>query len=629
MGEKETTIAHRITGCPAAAKDYLEGSRAARAIAPASGRSCRGCRGEGRTFMGIPACPGLAVGPAHVVRRTTLAGPATEMDVTGAPNPAGVGETADEAFARLRAAIVTAAAQLERIRAEAGPTGAGGILEAQMMLLDDPKLLGAVRVAVAKQRTPLERAVREAAEGYARRLEELPDVYVRERAADVRDVGQRLLWNLAGVGDAARQAARPVRPSVVVADDLVPSQTAGLDPSLVLALVTEKGSPTSHTAILARAKGIPAVTGVVGVMAALAPGQTVAVDGSTGTVEVYRGSERPEELARSKAIQEREAGFPAGTRDLPASTRDGRRIEVDANIGRPEDVAGALTSGAEGSGLVRTEFLFMAGHRPPSEEEQFAAYRAVLAGMEGRPVVIRTLDIGGDKDIPYLGPAGETNPFLGRRGLRLCLERPDLLRTQLRAIYRASAHGRARVMFPMVSTADEVRRARAFIDEVVEDLKREGRPYDPGVEVGVMIETPSAALTAAAIGREVDFLSIGTNDLTQYTLAVDRTDPATAHLCDAWQPAVLRLVAMVADAASSAGIWVGVCGELASDSLATSVLIGLGITELSVNPSAVPRIKKAVRLVDFRSAEAAAREVLELPTADEVRHYLLARPPGR
>ncbi len=575
---------------------------------------------------GIPASPGTALGPIYLVRptaaddRPTTAG-TTTAGAPGAPGTPGAPD-AEGALARLHEAVAAGKTQLQKLAEAAGMEEAAGILEAQAVMLEDPELLGAVERAVRERGLALERAVAETSEDFARQLEALDDPYIRQRAADIRDIAQRLLRNLSGVGEKTIVLDRP---SVVLAEDLTPSETAGLPAGLVLGFAIEKGSETSHTAILAKARGVPAVVGATGLLAAVAaagPGRNAAVDGSSGVVEIDPGAEASRRYAARARETEEETARLRRAAQAPAVTRDGVRVEVGANIGSPADVAAALESGAEGVGLFRTEFLFMETGRPPDEERQVAAYSEVLAAMGGRPVIIRTLDVGGDKDISYLGLEREANPFLGLRGLRLCLARPELFKTQLRAIYRAGVKGKARVMFPMVSTVEEVREAKALAAEAVSELEREGLEHDAGIPLGVMIETPSAALEARELACEVAFFSVGTNDLTQYTLAVDRTNAAVAHLADPFEPAVLRLVAQVARAAAEAGIRAGMCGELAGDPLATALLVGLGLVELSAAAPRIPRVKENVRLVNLDRAREVAAQALELPSAAEVRRFL-------
>ncbi|NPV71603.1 MAG: phosphoenolpyruvate--protein phosphotransferase [Firmicutes bacterium] len=560
-------------------------------------------------IKGVAASPGVAIGPAFVLRTEELK---VEKRAIAA-------EDVERELSRLPAAVSESARQIETVKAGAGTKEAAEILSAQLLMLEDPGLTGLIESTVRDQRAGLEWAVQEAAEQYARTLEQVDDAYIKERAADVRDIGRRLVKNLLG---AAQAGPALDRPSIVIAQDLTPSETAALRDNMVLGMAIDKGSTTCHTAILARAKGIPAVVGAAPVSTVARTGVTVAIDGDAGTVHLDPSGEEMEVYRRAIEAQKQEKQRLAGTKSLPARTQDGVSIEVSANIGFPGDVPVAIENGAEGVGLFRTEFLFMKRDSLPTEEEQFKAYAEVLSGMKGRPVVIRTLDIGGDKDIPYLGLKQELNPFLGWRALRMCLDRPDLFKTQLRAIYRASVHGKAKIMFPMVATVEEVRKAKAVVAEVLGELDREGIKYDPKVEVGIMVEIPSAAVMARSLGREVDFFSIGTNDLTQYTMAVDRTNEKIAHLYDALHPSVIRLIGMVADGAKANGIWAGMCGELAGDPLATGLLVGLGLTELSASMPLVPKVKENVRGLTMKKAREIADRVLQMSETAEVREYL-------
>ncbi|MGE5484942.1 MAG: phosphoenolpyruvate--protein phosphotransferase [Ignavibacteriales bacterium] len=568
-------------------------------------------------IRGVAASPGVAVGPVHVLRSADVRVAETSIDASRVEGELG----------RLSAAIAEATTQIEALRKTAGAKEAGDILGAQLLMLEDPGLTGAIESAVRDERASIEWAVQKATEGYASMLEGLEDEYIRERAADVRDIGRRLIRILTGSGLSAPSLDKP---SIVVAQDLTPSETASLNESMVLGIAIDRGSTTCHTAILARAKGIPAVVGAATVSSAVSTGTMAAIDGTNGTVEIDPPPEAIERYMAAIEGEKREKARLAATKFLPARTLDGAVIEVSANIGFPGDVTVALENGAEGVGLFRTEFLFMKRDSLPSEEEQFRAYAEALSGMGGRPVVIRTLDIGGDKDIPYLNLPAEMNPFLGWRALRMCLDRPEILRTQLRAIYRASIHGKAKIMFPMVATVEEVRAARGMVSDVIEELDRLGIPYDRGVEVGIMVEIPSAAVMARSLGREVDFFSIGTNDLTQYTMAVDRTNEKVARLYDALHPSVVRMIAMVADGARENGIWAGMCGELAGDPLATGLLVGLGLTELSASMPLVPRVKENVRRLTMKTAHEIADRVMAMDTAGEIREYLTSvATPGR
>lgn len=567
-------------------------------------------------IKGIPASGGVAVGPAFIVRAGAQA-PARE---TLAP------ELASAQLPRLKEALAAAADELLALERLADRTTAE-IVAAQRLMLDDPDFIEAVESLIRDEHVSLAWAVHHAAETYASALASLDDPYIRERAADVRDVGQRLVRILTRATTAADAtmgagALALAQPSVVIAHELTPSETAALPAGLVVALVTETGSATGHTAILAKARGIPAVVGAAGAIAAVSGATVVAVDGDAGAIETDPPAAALARYRSAIAAGELEKARLADGRQLPAVTRDGRTIEISANIGFPADVPLARENGADGVGLFRTEFLFMRGATLPDEDEQYEAYAAVLAGMEGRPVIIRTLDIGGDKDVPALDLPRELNPFLGWRALRLCLDRQDIFRTQLRAIYRASVHGPAKIMFPMVGSLTDIWRAKEAAKAVRAELEREGIPFDRRVAVGIMVEIPSAALLARRLGLEVDFFSIGTNDLTQYTLAVDRTNERIAHLYDPLHPAVLRLIREVAEGARTNGIWAGMCGELAGDPLATELLIGLGVTELSVSLPQVGKIKDSVRRVDTNRARALAEQALELATAEQVRELV-------
>jgi phosphoenolpyruvate-protein phosphotransferase len=409
------------------------------------------------------------------------------------------------------------------------------------------------------------------------------------------------------------------RPGIVVAADLTPADTARLDRQLAQGIATAAGSPTSHSAILARSLGIPAAVGLGRTLLEVPDDTPLLLDGDAGVVYVEPDDELVAEYERRAAGRE-EAAREARTRAAePAVTRDGQPVEVVANIGSPDDVAAALANGAEGVGLLRTEFLFLERDSMPGEDEQYAAYNRIAEALEGRPLVLRTLDVGADKPLPYLPAQPEANPFLGVRGIRLALARPELLETQLRAALRTSAEHPLKVMFPMVATLEEYRQARSALEHVREELVQTGTAVPEELEVGVMIEVPAAALVAEVFAPEVDFFSLGTNDLTQYTMAAERGNPSVAGLADGLHPAVLRLIRIVAEAASRYERWVGVCGELASDPTAAPVLVGLGIKELSANAPAIPAVKQAVRGVDTEAARTLADAALELSSAAEVR----------
>jgi phosphoenolpyruvate-protein phosphotransferase len=566
-----------------------------------------------RELRGTGASTGIGIGPALIFRRHAPA-PADSISA----------DAVGRETARLAAAVARAREDLAE--ATKGMTSAvgreeAGVFEAQALMLDDPELIGRAERLIQDALCPAERAIEEAGADVAAQLESLPDEYLRARAADVRDVAARVRAVLEG---ATHPLAGIASPSVIVADELLPSDTAALDRRKVLGFVTEVGSPTAHAAILARALGIPAVVGVPAATSAVSPGEKLIVDGVQGVVLVAPDAAAVAAWEEQRRVaSERRAGL-AALRDLPAETTDGHRIEVAANVGSLEDVAEALRQGAEGVGLFRTEFLFMRRAAAPGEDEQFETYRAAAAAMAPRPVIVRTLDIGGDKPLPWLAIPREDNPFLGLRGLRLCLRHEDVFLTQLRALLRAAAHGHVWIMLPMVSDAGEVRETRRLIRDAQAQLAGRGVSHGPA-RLGIMIEIPSAAVLADTLFGEVEFFSVGTNDLVQYALAVDRTNPRVATLADALHPAVLRLIAAVTRAPGRGGRWVGVCGELAGDPLAAPLLVGLGVNELSMTPSSLPEVKAAVRAISLGEARALVDRALACGTAAEVRALLAER----
>lgn len=553
----------------------------------------------GAELRGVPAAPGRGVGPARV--RGAAGADADARDDPGAE--------AD----RLRGALERARQALEASRATAPPEAAE-IVGAQLLLVDDDGLLGPARRAVAAG-TPAGRAYADAVRAAAAAFEGLDDPYMRARRDDLLDLGRRVAAALTGApADGAPEG-------VLVADDLGPADVARIDPSRVPAIVTAGGGPTSHASIIARALGVPAVAGLGPAALAIADGTTLLVDGDAGVVVADPGAET---LALHEARAREEARVAAVARERahePAVTADGRRVEVAANAGAPGDAGAAVAAGADGIGLLRTEFLFLGRRDAPGEEEQRAAYSAVVAALGGRRLVLRTLDAGADKPLPYLGMPAEQNPFLGVRGLRLSLARPDVLVTQLRAALAAAAGGPVSIMFPMVSELDELRRARELLGEARAGLEREGITAG-AVEVGAMVEVPALALLAEGVAAEADFLSIGTNDLTQYALAAERGNGALAHLSDPVHPAVLRLVAAVTTAARPHGCRVAVCGEAGSDPVAVPLLVGLGVDELSVAPPRVALVKEWVRGIDAADAAELARQALAAHDADAVRRLV-------
>ena len=554
----------------------------------------------GRAVVGVAASPGLAIGPLyhyraqHLVVRDIAESPARERE-------------------RLHGALATARAQLgdvyDSVRERAGK-GEAAIFRAHQALLDDPDLVAQVEGLIDDGHGAAW-AWDQAIDERVGAMQRVADERLAARAVDLNDVGQRVLRLLTAAEEG--EATLPTAPVILLADDLLPSDTARLDPKLILGLGTASGGPTAHTAIIARSLGIPAVVGAGPALLDQPEGATCILDGSAGALYVEPTAEdlasaqaAQEELARLRDVEYR-------TRYEPALTTDGHRVEVVANVQRPSEAEVAVNAGAEGIGLMRTEFLFLERATPPGEDEQYEAYAAMVRALNGLPIIIRTLDIGGDKAVPYLDLPPEENPFLGIRGLRLCLRRPDLFRPQLRAIYRAAALGPVKIMFPMVATLEELRAARAVAEEVRAELGA------PAVEIGIMVEVPSVVMLAAEFAREVDFFSVGTNDLTQYALAMDRLHPALARQVDGLHPAVLRMVDQVVRAADTAGRWVGVCGGVAGEPRGATILAGLGVRELSVSIPSVAAVKARLRGLSLEQARELARRALACTTAEEVR----------
>jgi phosphoenolpyruvate-protein phosphotransferase (PTS system enzyme I) len=565
-----------------------------------------------QALSGIAVSPGVAIGPALALDPRGLRLPARTVAAAA---------VADE-LRRLDRGLEAARGEAEAAEAAArnrlGPQYAD-ILGAHARMIDDPALRQAARERIELHRLAAEHAVCEVLDGYAARLEGQANPHLAARAADVRDIQRRIVECLSGARPPA-DLDDPGEPSVALAHDLSPSQTAGLDPSRILGFATEAGGRASHTAIVAAALEIPAVVGLGPFLERARDCRSVIVDGDEGLVILDPDAATLRRYRRSSA--ERAARFAglAGLAGLPAATLDGTRVALWGNIEFPGEVATCRERGADGIGLYRTEFLYLNTDRPPTEDEQFAAYEAVVRAMAGKPVTIRTLDLGADKLVTYQdsGLAAARNPFLGLRSLRLSLRDPTLFRTQLRAILRASALGDVRVMFPLVSTLGEFRRARAVLDEVARELVAEGVAVRADLPVGAMIEVPAAAVMADTLAKEVDFFSIGTNDLIQYALAVDRTDEAVADLYNAADPAVLRLIALVVEAAKARGREVNVCGSMGGDPLYVMLLLGLGLRQLSMPPHQLPEVKRVVRAVGLEQAHALAAEALRQDTAEDV-----------
>ncbi len=565
-------------------------------------------------FTGIAASPGIGVGPIHLIV-------AEEYSVKEFAIPE---ERIEEEVAFFEKALEASRRDLAQIRhgiaAELGESEAG-IYDAQMLMVDDPELRRAVHESIHRRRNA-GISFRDYMAGVAARLERVENEYLRERSADILDIERRVLRHL--MGDGRKGLSVIERPSVVIAHEIGPSDVALLDRERVLGFVAEVGGRTSHSALVAHGRGIPAVVGVRGIMQSAKNGELGIVDGFRGEVELDPTPAIATRYRARRTRLEKGAQELGALRDEPAVTPDGRRVELSANIELPGEIEAVLQVGADGVGLFRTEFFYLDRAELPSEEEQYRAYRSVAERMAPRPVIFRTMDLGGDKVASYLGTTHETNPFLGYRGIRFALAHPDVFRAQIRAIYRASAHGRARMMYPMIASVEELRSALALCRQATAELDKEGAEYDHDLEIGIMIETPSAVWVADLLARESRFLSIGSNDLIQYTLAMDRDNERLAHLYEPLSPSVLRSLSHTVHAGHGAKRWVGVCGEMAGDPRTAVLLIGLGVDELSVSCFDLPRVKAAIRSVPATRAREIAEQALARDTAEEVRKLLHA-----
>jgi phosphotransferase system enzyme I (PtsI) len=554
-------------------------------------------------MQGIAASPGIAIGKVLV-----LADEAAEGKVC-------VHTDQQQAFQQALDASKTEIAALRAKVSSRSGDDTAAVFDAHLLMLEDPSLLEPISQAIEEGANAVA-AVQGTSQALAAVFAQLDDEYMRERAADIKDICRRLIRHLTGSSAVNWEAI--TEPVVLIAHDLTPSDTAQLTPSIVCGFATESGGKTSHSAILARTMGIPAVVGSAGLLVRIQTGDLAILDGEAGVI-IINPDNAQLTLYETKLRQYQEARRNMDVlRDLPAVTTDGYKIELAANIGLPRDVSTALANGAEGVGLYRTEFLFMNRDTMPTEEEQYAAYKAVVEEMGGRPVIIRTLDVGGDKQIDYLAMPKEANPFLGWRAVRMCLDRPDLFTIQLRALWRAGCHGKLLVMFPMISSLDEVRQAKRLLGLAKEELLAEGKQVAQSLSVGIMIEIPSAALIADQLAREVEFFSIGSNDLIQYTIGVDRMNEQIAHLYQPLHPGVLNLIAMVIDAAHRHGKWVGMCGEMAGDISCVPLLIGLGLDEFSMSAGSISLVKQRVRNLSGIQCRQLAEKCLVAGTAEEV-----------
>ncbi|MCI0748564.1 MAG: phosphoenolpyruvate--protein phosphotransferase [Verrucomicrobia subdivision 3 bacterium] len=564
-----------------------------------------------KIFRGIPVSPGVCRGRLLVLERP--------QDGRISPHQVKESELQCEVGRLEQAIIDTRHEILEVQRKVSEGLGAqdAGIFDAHLLVLEDPTLIEEVSRMIFEEKVTAEYAFKKVADKYAQTLSAIDDEYLRERASDMRDVTERILNHLTGQAPRV-DLSHLEQPCIIISHDLTPSCTALLDKKHVLGFGTDVGSQTSHTAIMARSMRIPAVVGLENASVAMKSGDYALLDGFNGLIIINPTDQTLFEygqLVRKHVTLEEKL---REVHDKPAVTLDGARIVLSANVEQAADAEAVLASGAEGVGLFRTEYLFINRDTLPGEEEQYEAYRQVAAALKPNPVIIRTLDLGGDKFLSQLQVPTEMNPFLGWRAIRFCLQQKDIFRVQLRAILRASTETNIKMMYPMISCLDELLQANNLLEEYKRELDGEGIPFNRNIDVGAMIEIPSAALAADVLARRVRFFSIGTNDLIQYSLAVDRLNERIAHLYEPTHPAILRLIKMTADAAHKAGIWVGVCGEMAGDPIMTPLLLGLGMDELSAAPPHIPSIKHLIRRMKITEAQELAEFALQCESGAEI-----------
>ena len=560
-------------------------------------------------ISGILVSPGIAFGKALLLKEDDIVINRKKISA----------DQVEQEVSRFLAGRAKASEQLEAIKTKAGETFGEekeAIFEGHIMLLEDEELEQEIIALIKDDLASADAAAYTVIEGQAKALEELDDEYLKERAADVRDIGKRLLQNILGMPIVDLGSIQDE--VILVATDLTPSETAQLNLDKVLGFITDLGGRTSHTSIMARSLELPAIVGTSDVTKQVKNDDYLILDAVNNNIYVNPTADVIDQLKAAQNQYITEKNDLAKLKDLPAITLDGHQVEVCANIGTVRDVAGAERNGAEGVGLYRTEFLFMDRDSLPTEDEQFQAYKAVAEAMGSQAVIVRTMDIGGDKDLPYMNLPKEENPFLGWRAIRIAMDRREILHAQLRAILRASAFGKLRIMFPMIISVEEVRDLKGEIETLKAQLREEGKAFDESIEVGVMVETPAAAVIAHHLAKEVDFFSIGTNDLTQYTLAVDRGNELISHLYNPMSPSVLSLIKQVIDASHAEGKWTGMCGELAGDERATLLLLGMGLDEFSMSAISIPRIKKIIRNTNFEDVKALAAQALAQPTAQDL-----------
>ncbi len=563
-------------------------------------------------FKGTNASAGIGIGKAAIIK---------EEEMVIRPDKVASVETEVTRFRGALADTVAQTKALEETLATRVGQKEAEIMQGHLMLLADPMLTGEIEEAIKRDSVCSEYAIETTCTTYADVFAAMDDELMQQRATDMRDIKTRLQQVLQGIKPV--DIASLPEGSIIVAKDLTPSMTAGINPANVTGIVTELGGKTSHSAILARALEIPAVVAVSNVMDKIADGDTIVLDGSEGIVIVKPTDQEMDEYTAKRESFLQEKKDLERFKGVPTVTKDGVHIELVANIGNPDDLAKVLEYDGEGVGLFRTEFLFMDRTSMPTEEEQFEAYKKVAEGLSGKPVIIRTLDIGGDKEIPYMGLAKDENPFLGYRAIRLCLDRKeDIYRPQLRALLRASAFGGIKIMIPMITCIDEIREAKALIEEIKGELDRKGIAYNKDIQVGIMVETAAASLMADVFAKEVDFFSIGTNDLTQYTMSVDRGNEKISYLYSTFNPAVLRSIRNIISCGREAGIMVGMCGEAASDPLMIPLLLAFGLNEFSMSASAILKSRKMITGYSSQELQAVAEKAMSFTTAKEVEAYM-------
>lgn len=562
-------------------------------------------------MKGIGTSSGIALGKVLIYE---------EPKITVEENKA---KDIDREIARLNKAIGRAVEEIQQLYVrtlENVGEDEAEIFNAHKMMAEDPEFIEGVKSKIRDEKVTAEWAVKQVAEEYISIFENIEDEYLRERALDLKDVSQRLLRILLGIESMDLSILK--EECIIVAEDLTPSDTAQMNKDMILGIVTELGGTTSHTSIIARSLEIPAIAGVEDIIGTVKNGDIIIIDGSKGTItlepskkdiEAYKTKKKEQEDFRFKLQEMRGKG---------SISKDGTKVEIAANIGNHRDLNSVIENDGEGVGLFRTEFLYMDNNRLPTEEEQFKAYRFVAEGLEGKPVIIRTLDVGGDKDIPYMNLPKEMNPFLGYRAIRLCLDRTDIFKTQLRALLRASAFGNIKIMFPMISNIEEVRLAKRQLEEAKEELTKENIEFNPNIEVGIMVEIPAVAIHSDIFAKEVDFFSIGTNDLIQYTVAVDRGNQHISKLYNQYHPSVLKLIKMTIENGHKEGIWVGMCGEAAGDEKLIPLLLAMGLDEFSMNPSSMLKARYIIKNTSKEEIEPMLDKILSLPTAEDVERFI-------